>query len=249
MNARRLAIVGLVLVLGVGACARRSPAPAAQATPDFSGVWLPDSQRSGRLPKDWPLTPAAQAAVDAYSAKYLPIDPTVDDPNVSCVPEPFPYNMRLIAQYPFEIVSTPGQLTMLFEVFGAIRRIYLDGRRPSPEQLPSTMGYSVGHWEGQTLVVETTRVKTDGTGPFSGLPPRSSARRFTERLSLGRDENGRKQLRDEISIEDPPVLASPVTLHMAYKWSPDIAVGEYLCQQDIWDSNVQGNPSSVPWRH
>ena len=37
-------------------------------------------------------------------------------------------------------------------------------------------------------------------------------------------------------------------VQMCYKWSPDIEVGEYLCQQDIWDQNLQGSPSSVPWR-
>ena len=144
---------------------------------------------------------------------------------------------------------TPGQVTMLFEVYGGVRRIHLDGRPPPPELLPSAMGYSQGHWEGRTLVVETTHVKTQGAGPFSGSPPASMARRFIERISLGSDAQGRKQLSDEISIRDPAVLTEPVSIKMLYKWSPDVEVGEYLCEQDIWDQNLQGNPSSVPWRH
>ena len=111
------------------------------------------------------------------------------------------------------------------------------------------MGYSIGRWEGSTLVVETTHVRNTGPGPFAGNPPISSARRFVERITLGTDTQGRKQLRNEITIHDAAVLAAPVTIPMAYKWSPDIEVGEYLCQQDIWDQNIQGNPSSVPWRH
>ena len=51
-----------------------------------------------------------------------------------------------------------------------------------------------------------------------------------------------------MTIHDPVVLTAPVKMQMFYKWSPDIEVGEYLCQQDIWDQNVQGSPSSVPWR-
>ena len=65
---------------------------------------------------------------------------------------------------------------------------------------------------------------------------------------MGRDENGQKQLRNQITIHDPVVLTQPVTVNMLYKWSPDIEVGEYLCQQDIWDQNLQGSPSTVPWR-
>ena len=215
---------------------------------DMAGVWLPDGRHSERLPKDWPLTPAAKQAADLYQQKYGPIDPTVDDANASCIPESFPYGMRLIAQYPFEILFTPGRVTMFFEIYGSIRRIALDGRRVPADALPSAMGRSVGHWDGDTLVIETTRVRKEGYGRYSGNPPMSSARRFVERISLGKDPEGRKQLRDEITIEDPLVLTRPVTVRMLYKWSPDIEVGEYLCQQDIWDQNLQGSPSSVPWR-
>ena len=102
--------------------------------------------------------------------------------------------------------------------------------RPVPDgptdPLPSAMGTSVGHWEGDTLVVETTNVRKDGFGRFSGNPPVSNARRFVERISLGRDEEGRKQLRNEITIHDAAVLARPVTLRMLYKWSPDMEVGK-----------------------
>jgi hypothetical protein len=240
------AAAALAALLVLGSATAAEPQTAAR---DFSGVWLPDGKHSERLPRQWPLTPAAQAAADAYQALHGPIDPTVDDANASCIPEPFPYAMRLIAQYPFEIVMTARQVTLLFEIYGGVRRIHLDGRRPPPELLPTTMGFSTGHWDGDTLVVETSHVKTEGAGPFTGSPPRSSARRFIERISLGKDTNGKKQLRDEITIHDPTVLSKPVQLTMLYKWSPDIEVGEYLCQQDIWDQHIQGHPSSVPWRH
>ncbi|MEP7313839.1 MAG: hypothetical protein ABI859_14740, partial [Pseudomonadota bacterium] len=245
------AVTSLALGQGTVAVAQAQKAPAA-AVPDLSGVWLPDSRRSGRAPREpreWPLTPAAQKAVQEYATRYLPIDPTLDDPNVSCIPESLPYAMRLIAQYPFEILTTPGQITIFFEIFGGVRRIYLDGRRMPSDLLPSTMGYSIGRWEGDTLVVETTHVKNEAAGPFAGNPPVSMARRFVERFSLGLDPAGKKELRDEITIHDPAVLTQPVVIPMVYKWSPDIEVGEYLCQQDVWDQNIQGHPSSVPWRH
>jgi hypothetical protein len=213
---------------------------------EMAGVWLPDSRRSDR-PK-WPLNDAAKDAAARFNAQYGPVDPTIDDANSSCIPESMPYPMRLIAQYPFEILVTPGRMTMFFEIFGDVRRIPIGVRKPALEALPTAMGRSVGHWEGDTLVIETDRIRRAGSGTPSGDPPVSNARRIVERLTMGVDPGGRKELRNEITIHDPFVLTAPLTMHMAYKWSPDIEVGEYLCQQDIWDQNLQGSPSTVPWR-
>jgi len=239
-----------ILLLGASAplLAAQAVAPHPAVAREMAGVWLPDGKRSGRLPRELPLTPEARKAADEYQRRYGPIDPTVDDANASCIPESFPYGMRLIAQYPFEVLFTPGRVTIFFEIFGGIRRIELDPRVAPRDVLPTARGRSVGHWEGDTLVVETTQVRKTGAGPYSGDPPVSLARRFVERISLGTDDEGKKQLRNEITIHDPAVLTQPLTMRMLYKWSPDIEVGEYLCQQDIWDQNVQGGPSSVPWR-
>ncbi len=223
-------------------------APTSTAAQEMAGVWLPDSRRSGRLPQSWPLNPTAKAAHEAYLAKHGPIDPTLDDPNTSCLPEPLPYAMRLIAQYPFELLFTANRATFFFEIYGGVRRIPIGPAQPASDPLPTVMGTSVGRWEGDALLVETTRIRKEGYGQFSGNPPVSSARRISERFTLTKDDQGRKQLRNDMTIEDPIVLTEPVRLTMYYKWSPDIEVGEYLCQQDIWDQNVQGDPSSVPWR-
>ncbi|MEO6184767.1 MAG: hypothetical protein ABIP38_00395 [Steroidobacteraceae bacterium] len=216
---------------------------------EMAGVWLPDSRRSGRPPQEWPLRPEALAARDRYRAQHGPIDPTVDDANASCIPEPMPYPVRLFAQYPFEILFTPARMTMFFEIYGNVRRIPIGAARgASLEALPTPMGHSRGHWENDTLVVETAQLRREGAGQPRGDPPVSNARRIVERWSMGKDESGQKQLRNDISIIDPVVLTQPVSFRMVYKWSPDIEVGEYLCQQDIWDQNLQGSPSTVPWR-
>lgn len=227
----------------VAAAATAHPAVASE----MNGVWLPDSRRSER-PAQWPLTESARQAAERYKAQYGPVDPTVDDANASCIPEPMPYPMRLIAQYPFEVLFTPGRMTMFFEIFGNVRRIPVGSGKPVLEALPTAMGRSVGHWEGETLVIQTDRIRREGAGAPFGNPPISSARRIVERLSVGKNPEGRKELRNEITIHDPVVLTAPVTMRMTYKWSPDIEVGEYLCQQDIWDQNLQGSPSTVPWR-
>jgi hypothetical protein len=238
-----------LLLAALACCATGAPA---QEHPDIAlemaGIWLPDGRRSERLPRDLPYTSAARASMEDYQRRYGPIDATLDDKNASCVPEPFPYGMRLIAQYPFELLFTPRRVTLFFEIFGGVRRIELDPRAHPPDPLPTAMGTSTAHWEGDTLVVETSRVRKEGAGRFSGDPPASLGRRFVERISLGKDDAGRRQLRNEITIHDAAVFSRPVVMRMVYKWSPEIAIGEYLCQQDIWDQNQQGSPSSVPWR-
>ena len=174
----RTAVLGLLTLMAAAA----SPADHPAVARDMAGVWLPDSRNSGRLPQKWPLNAEAQRAVDKYQQQYGPIDPRIDDANTSCLPEAHPYSMRLIAQYPMELLFTPGRATFFFEVYGGIRRVFLDGQRRD-DVLPSVMGYSVGRWEGDTLVIETTHIRKEGAGRFSGNPPVSAARRIVERIS------------------------------------------------------------------
>jgi hypothetical protein len=227
-------------------------APAVQAghpatSRDMAGVWLPDSKRSDRPPK-WPLRPEATESRAKWMAEYGPVDPRIDDLSASCIAEPMPWPARLIAQYPFELLFTADRVTIFYEVFGSLRRIPIGAPRNTFDALPSSMGSSTGHWEGDVLVVETHAIRRDGAGKPTGDVPISNARRIIERYSMGKDEAGNKQLRNELTIIDPVVLTEPVKYTMRYKWSPDIFVGEYLCQQDIWDQNLQGSPSTVPWR-
>ena len=214
---------------------------------EMAGVWLPDSKRSDRPPK-WPLRPEAVESREKWLAEYGPVDARIDDTNASCIAESMPWPARLIAQYPFELLFTQDRVTVFYEVFGSLRRIPIARPRNTFDALPSAMGTSNGHWEGDTLVVETHTIRRDGAGKPVGDTPISNARHIIERYSMGRDEAGNKQLRNELTIVDPVVLTAPVKYTMRYKWSPDIFVGEYLCQQDIWDQNLQGSPSTVPWR-
>jgi hypothetical protein len=215
---------------------------------EMAGVWLPDSKRSER-PPSWPLRPEAAQAREKWLVEYGPVDTTIDDTNASCIPEAMPWPVRLIAQYPFEVLFTTDRVTVFFEVFGSLRRIPVGKAGNAFETLPSAMGTSIGRWEGDTLVVETRNIRRTGAGKPGGDTPTSNARRIVERWSLGKDEAGNKQLRNELTIIDPVVLTAPVKYTMRYKWSPEISVGEYLCQQDIWDQNLLGSPSSVPWRN
>lgn len=234
----------LLLVLA-GAALAAVAAAADAPKPDFSGVWLPISRESGRWPAQPPFTPAMAAARDQWNKATAPIDVTRgDDEYISCMPYALPQMVLAITQYPFEIFQTPSQILIHAEVYGQIRRIHM-GDAPAPvDRLPTHTGYSRGRWEGNELVVETSHILPMHEG---NRYPGSAAMHVAERISLqgsGQD----RQLIDEVTITDPQVYTQPVKVRMVYRTVPGVEVGEYICQQDLWDQHRDGNASRIPWR-
>lgn len=188
------------------------PAPQPPRPVDFSGVWSRTSSGLARVTLDY--TPAAQAAVDDYH--YL------DDPALRCVS---PGLVRISGwPYPLEIVQNDEQLTILYESFHEVRRIFLDGRG-YPEELPHrSMGYSLGRWDGSTLVVET-KMLTAAYVDLAGQPLSENAR-VVERMSLSADG---ETLRSELTLYDPQNYGRPITRHRAWRKTPDTLILEYDC--------------------
>jgi hypothetical protein len=212
--------------------------------PDLSGVWLPNSKESGRWPAQPPLTTATATARARWNEAYAPIDTTRDDEYLSCLPYTLPQIITTITQYPFEIIATPDQVLVHAEVFGQVRRIHMDAPAAG-DQLPTHTGFSRGHWEGSQLVVETTHILPQHEGSrFTSSP----AMRVVERLSLQDGGPTGKQLVDEATFHDPMVYREPISVRMVYKWAKDVEVGEYICEQDVWDQHRDGNNSRIPWR-
>ena len=179
---------------------------------DFTGIWSRTSSGLARVTLDY--TPAARSAVDSYN--YL------DDPALRCVS---PGVVRVSGwPYPLEIVQTDTQVTILYESFHEVRRIYLDGRG-YPDKLPHrAMGYSLGHWEGSTLVVET-KMLTAGYVDLGGQPISENAR-VVERMSLSGDG---RALRSELTVYDPENYRRPITRHRAWRKTPETVILEYDC--------------------
>jgi hypothetical protein len=188
------------------------PPPAAPRPVDFTGVWSRTSSGLARVTLDY--TPAAQQAVDAYH--YL------DDPSLRCVS---PGLVRISGwPYPLEIVQNDTQVTILYESFHEVRRIFLDGRG-YPESLPHrALGYSIGHWEGSTLVVET-KMLTAGYVDLAGQPLSENSR-VVERMSLSDDGQA---LRSELTLYDPENYERPITRHRSWRREPDLMILEYDC--------------------
>jgi hypothetical protein len=171
------ACVALALALAA------SPAAAA-AGPDISGVWWattysPKIQLLGG--GDLPYTPAGKAAYDKNIAA-LKSGETIGAARRFCVPDGVP---RILATpYPLEFIQPPGQTTIIYEMNHAIRVVAMDKPLPKDEELipyPYYDGHSAGHWEGDTLVIETAgfndKTFLDATGT-----PHSDAMKTVERI-------------------------------------------------------------------
>ena len=241
---RKLSLSALVasMALTAGNLLAGDAAPAAR--PDLSGVWLPNAKASGRWPDERPYTKAMLDLRAQWTKTNSPFDIGRDDDHTSCLPYTLPFMITTITQYPFEIVSTPRRLYFFTETFGQVRRVDIDSAAKAGDALPSRTGVSRGHWEGDQLVIETTNILVENEGSRF---PSSPALRVVERLSLVDGDSG-KQLIDEMTIHDPPVYEKPFTIRMVYKPATGIEVGEYICQQDLWDQHVDGSTSKIPWR-
>ncbi len=242
----RATTAGLLLGLGL-LIAARAPM-AAGAAVDLTGVWMPtaigpDGNRNRTWPAKPPLLPAVQAEYDAYRV-LADANPVDFDNARSCLPYIMPRPMLVVAQYPLEIVQTDERVTMIFELHNDVRRIYLDGRTPPGGLRPTYMGYSVGHWEGDALVVRTTSVR-DGTID----QPHGPSMALTERLRLIKDKDGNTMLEDEIAVDDPATYAEPFTVRNFFRQRPGVEIGEYFCSEDLWQQNLSGNTTKIPWRN
>jgi len=242
MHLKVFGIAAVVLLSGTAAPAMaQEPTPRATAYeevtrwPDWSGVWSPGVSAASRTTPTPPkLTPEAQALVDEFEAGKARGE-NLQTQAANCIPNGMPGIMRL--PYPIEFVYSPGRVNILIETYSEIRRIYVDGR-PLPEDPdPFFNGHSVGHWEGDTLVVDTV-----GISPIVSVLPglhATETTRFRERLTRVAPD----RLVDEITIIDPALFTEPYVMVQSYTLQPDWEMREYVCQENNRDgADAQGRP-------
>jgi hypothetical protein len=133
--------------------------------------------------------------------------------------------------YGMEIQHTKDKITIYGELNDVYRRIFLDGRKPSPRVLddPTFAGYSTGHWEGDTLVVDTVAIREDAL--FDTFSPHSD--RFTVRERIRFTSPG--VLEDRITSTDPIALLEPFTSVRTYRRvsPPNDELREFSCAEGL----------------
>jgi hypothetical protein len=216
------------------------PVPrAANGKPDLSGIWIATGAimlfegeeafaaaraadtAAGRPFGNANSPPPYKPDAEAQRQRYLERK-GVDDPMALCLLTGVPrINFRPL---PFEIVQLPDRMLMLYEIHHAFRIIPTDGR-PHPEDAePSYLGESVGHWDGDTLVVEVESFndKTWLTGVGS---IHTEALRVTERYTRDSFDT----IRYEAKMEDPNVFTKPYVINETFRLRPNERLREYEC--------------------
>jgi hypothetical protein len=217
---------------------------AADGKPDLGGVWRPE--RNQKCPPDgcpdnqmseqfldlgWglkgglPYQPWAAALVKERSEQN-----GKDDPTSHC----FPGGIVRLHTYPTfnKIIQTPGLIVILSEREVTYRQIFMDGRSLPIDPLPTWKGYSVGHWDKDTLVVESKGFRNDGIWLDRKGSPLTDAATITEqfrRVSYGRMEV-------QVTVNDPKAYTAPFTVTLTEFISPNTELLDFVCLENNTDA-------------
>ncbi len=232
------------------------------ARPDFSGVYYPyRPDRTGPSPNaaraSGPLPPPTRSAPTSdgsqgrsanapkltpeYMARWEVIAASRTagsyeyDNIANCLPPGMPAMMGM--GYGMEVMQNDERITFFSEHQDALRRVYLDGREPTEKVLndPTYAGYSTGHWEGDTLVVETVALSTKSF--IDGSSPHSDQMTIHERIRFVAPGI----LEDHITVHDPIALLEPWEIVRRYQKAtyPNDELREFACAEGLRDSLEQ----------
>ena len=153
-------------------------------------------------------------------------DNNKDNPDAHCLPLGL-MQLHLHPQ-PRKIIQTPGVIVILYEAQGGVRQIFTDGRPlPNNDPQPWWYGYSIGKWEGDTLVVTTTGFRDDVWLDVEGSPL-TSAGKMIERFR--RPNYGNLEI--EVTVDDPKAYTKPWTVMIHQRIMPDTELIEFVCQEN-----------------
>lgn len=228
-----------------------APAPRVNGKPDLSGLWqaerTPVSEYASVLgndftalqidthditknllnvfwgikPEEEPLSPEGAAAYKRHRENPLQY------PHTQCLPAGIPADIFVMT---FKMIQAPNEIVMLTEIGSPPRQIYTDGRGLPKDPDPTWMGYSVGRWQGDTLVVETIGLNDRGWLDGFGHP-RSESMRITERYR--RRDFGHMDL--DISFDDPKYYTRLFSVKAELKLLPDSDLFENVCNENEKD--------------
>ena len=206
-----------------------APAPRSpDGKPDLYGIWVMDqtpqegpfvqAPRNEINPEDIILTPQGEALQRQIKENFH---------DAECLPLNFPGLARV---QPFKILPSRGSVAILYEFSTTYRQIFMDGRELPKDPNPAWRGYSVGKWDGDTLVVDTNGFN-DRTPLSGGSRPHSDALHIIERFR--RPDFGHLEI--QYTIDDPKVYAKPWTIKQHHHLTPDTELMEYFCNENEKD--------------
>ena len=216
----------------------------ADGRPDLTGTWENAWFYLGKIATD-PASPPGEPPAATFlnlGAGFkngLPFRPwaaqllqerkdrgTRDNPDANCLPMGL---MQFHEQpQPRKIIQTPDVIVILYEGNSGVRQIFTDGRPlPDNDPQPWWYGYSVGKWQGDTLVVETTGFRDGGWLDIWGSPLTDAAK-MTERFR--RLNYGTLQI--DVTIDDPKAYTEPFTVRVNQRIAPDIELIEFICNEN-----------------
>ena len=204
------------------------PERVATATGDgIFRIWSQGGQNAwffaDRRQATYQLTEAAAAAAADW-------DDIIDNPVMDCIAPGMPAIMG--NPYPMEFTQVGDNIEIRFEEWDALRIIHMGDNVADPDTIPlSDMGYSVGRWDGETLVVDTSRVSWHYFDR-SGAPQTPNVR-INERFTVQDDGN---QLDWILTVDDPATLVEPFVFDGQFMWKPGDAVNPYECELEHWQT-------------
>jgi len=207
-----------------------APAPRRpDGKPDLTGIWIADPPKlrdasAGLKPGELVMQPWAQKLFDQRKTGEL----SAQDPDANCLPQGVP---KIDATpLPFKIFQEPNEIVVLYEAFDQFRQIFMDGRALPKDPNPQWFGYSVGRWEGDTLVVESTGFNGKAWLDQVGHPSTESLR-VTERFR--RKDLGHMEVVS--TVDDPGAYAKPWSYTQPLSLMVDTELLELVCNENNRD--------------
>jgi hypothetical protein len=221
-----------ILTLPLGAYAQGSNAgdqaktPPAAPAPDISGVWSARGLSASIFAAgDSRMTPWAKTQYDMAKPSFGPksvLLTETNDPVYKCLPPGVP--RIYFHPFPVQIVQIPGQVVLMFEYDHTTRHVFTDGRAHPDDAEPTWMGHSIGHWEGETLVIDTVGFKEKTWIDRLGHA-HSDQLHTVERLHRTAADN----MQIDVTIDDPKAYTGPFTVNFNMRLQPKWDIAEMYC--------------------
>jgi hypothetical protein len=214
------------------------PAPKlADGTPDLWGTWLGGGASDADIANPRGLKPGEQVVMLPWAEEVVKHRQSKEDPEANCLPAGIPRG----SPYPWRIVQTATHYFILYEGnIHSYRQIFMNAKHPDDPD-PTWYGHSVGHWEGNTLVVDTVGFNDKFWFDYKGHPHTEklhTIERYT-RTDLG-------HMSIEVTIDDPGAYAKPFTTVGRATLMPGTELLEYICQENNQDLPLLTGPARGP---